>query len=75
MRPIDDSSFLIRTDLALDNDGEFVIAEEIKIIEINFTKFQVSTVFKEMSITDKLVQFNFDPTEKKCLLILENENN
>jgi len=78
MRPINDSKFLIKTNVNLNknqnnNENEFLLAEEIKMIRINFSAFQIETVYKDLSIEEDLVQFNYDQAANKFIFIFETQ--
>jgi len=54
MKPIDDNYFLFGTTLELE-EKNMVIAEEIKMVRINFTSYQIDHVLRDESITDKII--------------------
>lgn len=47
-----------------------VLAEQILLIKINFTSFEIIPVYRELSITDHMVQFYYDQCFDKFLFIL-----
>lgn len=82
MQPRDENTLYIKSDLTLNPEDlkkegiaiptdDLVLAEEIKMIRINFSKFEIIPVYREVSITDHMVQFFFDKCYNKFIFILK----
>lgn len=73
MTPISDNFFLIGRTLSLEGNSDLVIAEEIKVVRINFTTFQFDHVLRDDSITEEIIQFNYDKQEDKLIMLTMEE--
>lgn len=70
--PKNDYCVYFRQDTLTENE-EQVIFEEIRKIEINFSTFEISTVYIETSLVDVLLSVNYDKNADKLILFLRSE--
>lgn len=56
----------------LSSDGD-VVCEMIKKLEIFKCRYVISTIFKDSSISDVLINYIYDYTNHKIILFLETE--
>ena len=70
MIPVNDGSFFIKQDLFIEG-SEMAIAEDFKLVTLDFSFYEIKHVYRENSITEDVIEFSYDKIAKKLIFFLE----
>ena len=71
LQVVSDNVLVFREDVL--SSGGDVVCEMIKQLEIFKCRYVISTIFKDSSISDVLINFIYDKCNEKIILFLQNE--
>jgi len=74
MIPLNDSSFFIKKDVYIGSIAE-PITEDFKLITLDFISYNVTQIFRETSISENVISFNYDKIAKNLIFLLGTMSN